>query len=421
MKFLKWQSGFSFTDTMVAAVLLGFVALGVLKLADFQNSSVKASSVDLKRYLSILREYIAEPEACRKNFIGLMSGQDVHLPYLVNSNDQRVVEVGDLVGNGAYKVKFITLNGHRPNSLRSDIVIDFESTSKDNGILLRQKKRISVLTKVDPQKNVIQECTDQVAITTDELIEELCYDADPQFQGDCSRNFDSLVEEVKKEFCDDPSSFLTYDVRKQRCAPLDADKRCFGGLIQGFNEKGPICYYPPQAIDAARILPPPKVCLASPGKFKWSTSKTAAGIVECGNEELIEMAEGNIATAFGNQKFQYGPPFTLERRLHARGEVKIKCTADGLEVIQGTCVPSCVVSTTNLRFPVNAPLDQQCFATPDSQSNYKFGLLHDFIVILNGTSVTIKGKNGNWVKPFCNSDGTVDWSNSRCLSDEERR
>lgn len=415
MKILKSQTGFSFTDTLVASVLLGLLALGVIQLSDFQQETVKATSVDLTRYVSILREYISEPQACQQNFVGKIAGQNVPLPFMVNSKGQRVIEVGDLVENGAYRVKSIMIGAFRTSSMRSDIMVEFESVRKINGLSSSQIKHINILTRVSRgAERRITACVDALELSTEELTEELCYDADPSYSGDCNKNFVAVVSEVKRNFCKS-SPFLTYDPLTESCSAIDAEKICDGGFVSGYDEQGPLCFYPPVWADSVESKERPARCLADAGEFTWQKSFSTGITVTCSNFSLIDLNDGDTSLVSGGQSFEWGPPFTPKKKPETQGQVKIKCTSNGIEVLESTCVPNCVVRSLNHRFPAGVDKSLQCLTLNSRDAGYQFGTLQDFVLIENGETVRIPAMEDSWVDARCNFDGTVDWSNHYCV------
>jgi hypothetical protein len=409
-KIFSCQRGFSLMDAIIAGLLLGGFTLGALKLSDLQTDGTAAGKTDLSRYSTMVREYISDPKACSLNFVGKRVDQIQSLDFLMNSREVKIVEVGDQVD--IYKVTSIQIEGYKQNTQRLNVSITFLAEKQIPGLAPQIKHHFNLFVRPSPSGNTVGECVDPFGLTTEELIDNLCYDADPERVGNCNKNFNSLVDQVKQKYCQEYSPFLDFNDATKKCYALDATKECVGGFVKGYNASGPVCFYPP-ASGPATVPPPPSVdCSINIGDYEWGVEP---GNKKCVNTAAIHIVNGDDQTINGGQTFEWGPPYTSAPRPETICSVRLRCD-NGVPVIVGTphCVRNCIVRTLNHRFPPPPSPGGECL-TNTLYGTYTFsapgyGIMNDFVRIPNGQRRRLLGVCPmNFTEPLCRPDGTVEW------------
>lgn len=282
LKFLQNQ-GFSLIEVMVSVGLLSVVGLGMVALnSQHKNAQTGIKSAgDMSKVMSDLRTIIGDPKACENNFIGkVVSGGT--LSALKDSKNNQILKVGDTFANNTYELTDISVEEHDTYAERTRILFKFKSLTNS----VRSKtlaKSFNVFSKVESGK--ISECLDPVKLTAEGAVKKMCLDVDPLKEGDCEKNYDHLLAEVKELYCKN-HPYLEYDSVTKKCKPLDAGKTCTGGkVMNGYSSTGktlscidtPNPTYPTPDTNAVPNATPKKPCSS------WSSWAPSDSTVCFGN------------------------------------------------------------------------------------------------------------------------------------------
>lgn len=98
---LKSNDGFSLVQVVIAAGLMGLVAMFMLRMQENQRLSQNKMNFDaeLNQLMNKLTSTFIQSDICLKNLEGFNVGKEIELTEVVAPNDRKIFEVGELYGN----------------------------------------------------------------------------------------------------------------------------------------------------------------------------------------------------------------------------------------------------------------------------------------------------------------------------------
>jgi hypothetical protein len=257
--------GFSIVEVMVSLLLLSGLGLGVMHIGQQQSKwqSGVSRSGDLSRSFELMRNIFADPKACELNFKDKQVGDSLNALY--NSDGAVGIQVGSQFSHNAYILTGIKIDQHDPGSSQTKITFSYRKTSASTRSTSLTKS-FNIFTRFNSGK--IVDCLDPTKLTAESAKLKSCFDLDPLIEGDCEKNFQNNLDEIKKLFCEN-QGFLEYDASSKTCKPLDSGKLCGSGFyFKGYDANGAII-----CSDAKGTVIPPQVngvCGSSNGTSSYS-------------------------------------------------------------------------------------------------------------------------------------------------------
>jgi hypothetical protein len=235
--------GFSLVEVLVSLFTISALGVGVMYIGQQQSKwqSGVSRSGDLNRSFDLMRNIFSDPKACELNFKDKQIGDN--LDKLYNSDGAVNIQVGNNFAHNSYVLTGIKIEQHDPASSQTKVLFSYRKTS-DSTRANNFNKTFNVFSKVTSGK--IVECLDSSKLTAESAKLKSCLDMDPLVQGDCEKNFENIMNQIKQTYCSN-HPFLEYDSSTKKCKSLDAGKSCGSGLyLQGYNANGGmICYAGP--------------------------------------------------------------------------------------------------------------------------------------------------------------------------------
>lgn len=111
LKLTKNNAGFTLMEIVIAAGLLGFLAIGFLKFQQNQMKSTKTSinKAELNNYFQAMKAYLAKPGSCKKTFEELGEMRDgLVVESILRADGSEKYVVGDKVKGTNYKLASLT-------------------------------------------------------------------------------------------------------------------------------------------------------------------------------------------------------------------------------------------------------------------------------------------------------------------------
>ena len=112
LKLSKNNAGFTLMEIVIAAGLLGFLAIGFLKFQQNQMKSTKTSinKVEINNFFQAMRGYLAKPGTCKKTFESLGSiDNELVLNEILRVDGEVKYAVGDKINGTNYKLSSLSL------------------------------------------------------------------------------------------------------------------------------------------------------------------------------------------------------------------------------------------------------------------------------------------------------------------------
>lgn len=258
------SEGFSLVEIMVSLLSLSALGLGVMYMGQQQSKwlSGLSGSSDLGRSFDLIKNISADPKACEYNFKNKQLGDS--LDKLLNSDGEVKFQVGSSFGNNNYILTGIKIGEHNTSASQTRIVLSYKKTG-DSTRATSLTKSFNLFSKVSGGK--IDECLDPSKLSAEGSMLKSCLDMDPLIKGECEKNFENILAEIKELYCKN-HPFLEYDSVTKKCKALDAGKSCGGQYVQGYDVNGGLkCYAGPVSLSPqipTPITPPeapkPKDC-----------------------------------------------------------------------------------------------------------------------------------------------------------------
>lgn len=222
---------------MIAMGLLAAVGVGAMYITknQSQTKTTLTAKNDVEQTVVGYETILSEPAACGALLKGLTPGTSIN--ELKDITGKSFLKVGDPSAGGFHKVSSIKLGALDPVSRTIRMSFVFEG----------QRKGASSVTKfvtITPIMNggAIDGCINPFDLASDAVLKKMCMDVDPLKVGDCTKNLEHLMAEVKELYCE-AHPLLAYDPVLKKCRPLDANKSCGGNFLQGYDGTGKLnCY-----------------------------------------------------------------------------------------------------------------------------------------------------------------------------------
>lgn len=276
-------------EGLVGVGLLAALGLGVMKLSDSQKKAARGQKQvsELPRTMVIIKQLTSDKSSCEANF----KGKDVksNLAELKDAESKVRFKQGDVIGKGEYRLTDIKLDGYSEDTNRVRLSLSFDKLQE--GAASSKVNRFTFI-HAEATGGKISKCLDPSEMSSESLAKRFCKDIDPAQNDNCEDNLNNLTLNVKEIYCGKGHPFLKFDEASGKCLPLDADKACGSGYVQGYDAKGElVCYNPP----GSKPTPPDpsKTCTPPASKTeaitRASSSETRDGACPSGQKgELKE-------------------------------------------------------------------------------------------------------------------------------------
>ena len=229
-------------EGIVGAGLLAAIGLGVMKLSDSQKKAVRGQKQvsELPRAMVMIKQLTSDKDSCEVNFKG--KNVKASLTELKDADSKVQFKQGEIIGKGEYRLIEIKLDGYSEDTNRVRLSLSFDKLQEG-----ATSSKVNRFTFIHAEANggTISKCLDPSEMSSESLVKRFCKDIDPAQNDDCEDNLSNLMLNVKELYCGKNHPFLKFDEASGKCLPLDANKACGSGYIQGYDSKGElICYTP---------------------------------------------------------------------------------------------------------------------------------------------------------------------------------
>jgi len=182
---MKNNKGFSLVQVMVAAGLLGGVALGVMQLSKQMQSTtiMGATNLEENQIINHISTILLDADSCEKTFVGLAFGDPVESIKRVKSNGEamEVYSLGETYGNRTISLKDMKLGG-KDGEEYLELVLRRLKSGYAGPKEIRKKIALKLVIKDDKVVN----CFSELSNVTETSVKKSClsigaiYDANTQ-------------------------------------------------------------------------------------------------------------------------------------------------------------------------------------------------------------------------------------------------